>query len=109
MFRRIIRLAGVTRGDEDRQRNIKMFGCKDIGSFALVREPNNFYDKNAIRVEVGEYLLGYIPRGHAKDLAPLMDEGRTFTAFFVSRNEDPSHMTVGLTVRIEEYPSQEAA
>jgi len=61
MFKRIIRLAGVTRGDEDRQKNIRMFGCKDIGSYALVREPNNSADPNAIKVQVGEYLLGYVP------------------------------------------------
>jgi HIRAN domain len=109
MFRRIIRLAGVTRGDEDRQRNIKMFGSRDIGSFALVREPDNSFDPNAIRVQVGEYLLGYVPRGHAAELAPLMDSGRRFIAIFVCRNEHPLHKTVGLTVRIEECPLQKAA
>jgi hypothetical protein len=109
MFRRIIRLAGVTRGDEDRQRNIKMFGCRDIGSYALVREPKNPFDPNAIRVELGEYLLGYIPRADARELAPLMDSGRRFIAYFVCRNEHPLYKTVGLTVRIEEVPYQEAA
>ena len=109
MFKRIIRLAGVTRGNEDRQKNIKMFGCKDIGTFALAREPNNPYDPNAIRVELGEYLLGYVPRADAKELAPMMDTGRRFIAFFVSRNEHPRYKTIGLTVSIEEIPSQEAA
>jgi hypothetical protein len=109
MFQRIIRLAGVTRGDEDRQKNIKVFGCEDIGSYALVREPHNTYDPNAIRVEVAGCLLGYVPKEHAKDLAPLMDQGRQFMAFFVSRNEHSLHRTVGLTVRIEEYPCQDAA
>ena len=109
MFKRIIRLVGVTRGDEDRQKNVKMFGSKEIGSFALVREPENPYDPNAIRVQVGEYMLGYIPRADAKDLAPLMDGGRRFIAFFVSRNEHPCYETIGLTVRIEEVPYQEAA
>jgi hypothetical protein len=109
MFKRTIRLAGVTRGDEDRQKNIKMFGCKDIGSYALVSEPNNTFDPNAIRVEVGEYLLGYVPKEHATDLAPLVENGRRFIAYFVCRNEHPLHKTVGLTVRIEECPYQEAA
>jgi hypothetical protein len=109
MFKKVIRLAGVTRGDEDRQRNVRMFGCKDIGSYALVREPNNLHDPNAIRVEVGEYLLGYVPKEHAADLAPLMDSGRRFIAYFVCRNEHPLHNTVGLTVRIEEVPYLEAA
>jgi len=109
MFKRIIRLAGVTRGDEDRQKNIRMFGCKDVGSYALVREPNNSADPNAIKVQVGEYLLGYVPRADAKDIAPMMDSGRSFIAYFVSRNEHPDYDTVGLTVRIEECPYQEAA
>lgn len=109
MFKRVIRLAGVTRGHEDRQKNIKMFGCRAVGSYALVREPDNSYDPNAIRVELGEYLLGYVPKGHAAELAPLMDEGRRFIAYFVSRNEHPLYKTLGLTVRIEECPLQDAA
>jgi len=109
MFRRIIRLAGVTRGDEDRQKNIRMFGCKDIGSYELVREPDNSADPNAIKVQVGEYLLGYVPRADAKDIAPMMDSGRSFIAYFVSRNEHPRYETIGLTVSIEECPYQEAA
>ena len=107
MFQKVIKVKGVT--FKDAQRNVKMFGSKDIGSFALVREQNNPYDQNAIRVQLGEYLLGYVPRADAKELAPMMDTGRRFIAFFVSRNEHPRYKTIGLTVRIEEIPSQEAA
>jgi hypothetical protein len=108
MFQRIIKLVGVT--FKDAQNNIMTFGCKDIGSYSLVREPDNPYDPNAIRVALaGIVFLGYVPREVAKELAPLMDEGRSFMAFFVSRNEHPFHGTVGLTVRIEECPCQEAA
>ena len=109
MFKREIKLAGVTKGDEDRQKNIRMFGCEAIGSYALVREPDNPFDPNAIRVELAGYLLGYVPRAYAKELAPLMDEGRQFIAIFVSCNEHPLFDTVGLTVRIEECSYQEAA
>jgi hypothetical protein len=38
-----------------------------------------------------------------------MDDGKIFMAFFVNRNEHPFHDTVGLTVKIEEYPLQAAA
>jgi single-stranded-DNA-specific exonuclease len=103
----IIKLAGVT--IDDAQENIKKFGCRDIGSFALVREPNNPHDPNAIRVEIGGLYLGYVPRHIAKDLAPQMDDGKIFMAFFVNRNEHPFHDTVGLAVKIEEYPFQAAA
>ena len=103
----IIKLAGVTVGDA--QENIKKFGCRDIGSFALVREPDNPHDPNAIRVELAGLYLGYVPRYIAKDLAPQMDAGRNLFALFVSRNEHPFHDTVGLTVKIVEYPLQAAA
>ena len=101
------RLAGVT--IDDAQENIKKFGCRDIGSFALVREPDNPHDPNAVRVELTGLYLGYVPRYIAKDLAPQMDAGRNLIALFVSRNEHPLFDTLGLTVKIEEYPFQAAA
>jgi hypothetical protein len=107
MKRHIIKLVGVTVGDA--QENIKKFGCRDIGSFALVREPDNPHDPNAIRVELAGLYLGYVPRHIAKDLAPQMDAGRNLIALFVSRNEHSLFDTLGLTVKIEEYPFQAAA
>ena len=102
------KLAGVI--VKDAQENIKTFGCEDIGSYALVREPDNEHDPNAIRVALaGVIYMGYIPRHIAKDLAPQLDAGRNFIAQFVSLNEHPCHDTVGLTVRIVEYPCQMAA
>jgi len=98
---KIVRLTGVTY--DDVQENIKMFGCKDIGTFALVREPDNTYDKNAIRVAIGDKKLGYIPKAIARDLAPEMDAGKDFLALFVKRTESPYHDTVGLMVKIVEY------
>ena len=103
MQKRVIRLAGVTYGDA--QQNIRRFGSRDIGSYRLVREPENPHDPNAIRVELAELFLGYIPRDLAKNLAPLMDAGRSFLALFVNRNESPFHDTVGLTVEIVETPT----
>jgi hypothetical protein len=38
-----------------------------------------------------------------------MDEGKRFIALFVKRNEHQFHDTVGLTVKIVEYPIQAAA
>ena len=102
-----IKLVGVKVGDA--QENIKKFGCRDIGSFRLVREPENPHDPNAIRVEVAGKYLGHIPKDKAKELAPQMDAGKNLFALFVSRNEHPFHDTVGLTVKIVEYPYQAAA
>ena len=99
-----VKLAGVSFGDA--QDNIKQFGCQDIGSYALIREPDNPHDPNAIRVSLGGvWHMGYIPSGLAAELAPIMDAGRIFDAEFVCVNEFPPHERVGLTVRIAEISS----
>ena len=96
-----IKLAGVSYGDA--QKNIKQFGCIDIMTYALIREPENPHDPNAIRVSLFDlFFMGYVPGYIAKDLAPVMDSGRSFLAFFVQRNESPYHDTVGMTVKIVE-------
>ena len=95
------KLAGVSFGDA--QQNIKQFGCEDIGSYVLIREPDNPHDPDAIKVSLaGIWFMGYVPKNIAKDLAPMMDAGREFDVEFVCRNEYPPHERVGLTVRIVE-------
>jgi len=102
----ITKLAGVTFGGA--QENIKTFGNKDIGSYALVREPDNPHDPNAIRVALfGEIFMGYVPKEIAKDLAPLMDDGRSFMAFFVKLNLPRYEGPIGLTVEIREMDGKE--
>jgi HIRAN domain len=44
-------------------------------SLTLRREPTNPADKNAILVMYGQYALGYLPRGLASSIAPMMDNG----------------------------------
>lgn len=41
----------------------------------LVREPTNKYDANAVMVCFGKRQIGYLPRGLAAEVAPLMDKG----------------------------------
>ena len=95
------RLTGVT--FDDCQANIRKWGCPDIGTYALVREPENPHDPNAVRVSLfGIYEMGYLPRWLAKDIAPQMDVGRAFIAEFVCRNEYGAYENIGLTVRIVE-------
>lgn len=80
MFKPITtKLAGVSFGDA--QENIKKFGCQDIGSYALIREPDNSHDANAIKVSLFDiWFMGYVPKVIAKDIAPMMDAGRMFDA-----------------------------
>ena len=46
----------------------------------LVREPDNPYDANAVRVEWRGRKLGYVPRAENPALAWAMDRGETVTA-----------------------------
>ena len=102
MFQSITtKLSGVSFGNA--QENIRKFGCRDIMTYALIREPENIHDPNAIKVCLFDiFFLGYVPKHIAKNLAPLMDSGRTFLAIFVQRNESVYHETVGMTVKIVE-------
>ena len=96
-----IRLSGVSYGDA--QQNIKKWGCRDIGTYALVREPDNPHDTNAVSVALfGHFFMGYIPKDVAAQLAPLMDAERRFIAEFVGVNKHPYHDVVGFTVKIVE-------
>jgi hypothetical protein len=102
MFKPIItKLAGVS--FDDCQANIKYWGCADIATFSVDREPDNPYDPNAVCVSLfGLHKLGYLPKAVAQRIAPLMDTGRSFLAEFVCRNECAPHDRVGMTVRIVE-------
>lgn len=95
-----VKLAGVSFAGA--QENIKAFGSPDTHWLALVREPGNAHDPNAIRVVEPscERYVGYIPRKMAEELAPLMDAGRRLAARFVCLNRHPRHARIGLTVRI---------
>ena len=101
MHPKIIKLAGVSYGAC--QENIKMYAGPGVGDFELIREPDNPHDHKAIRVALfGHFKLGYIPRQIARELAPLMDSGRSFVAEYQFRNQSPYHDQLGLSVKIKE-------
>ena len=103
-FPLIVKLKGVSFNNA--QDNIKIFAKPEIRWFAMVREPDNPDDKNAIRVALfGLFFMGYIPKDVAAQLAPLMDSGRVFDAEYLYVARHPSHETVGFAVRIVEAPS----
>lgn len=45
-------------------------------STSLVPEPDNMYDPNAIRVEVGGILIGYIPKQNCRQILDAMSAGK---------------------------------
>ena len=95
------RLAGVTFGS--RQHYIKEY-CRQAQKYFLVREPDNEFDPNAIRVLVSKYKadIGYIPAKKAELLAPLMDAGIELKVGFCLKLIDEKNINkpVGIVVKI---------
>lgn len=102
MNRIIVKLVGVT--FYDAQKTIK--GMRQLKSVKLemIREPENPFDSNAIRVETEGHYLGYIPKWEAGILADKIDAGFKFDISVIRKNESQYHRTVGLTVEIIEVP-----
>jgi len=69
---------------------------------SLVRDPENSYDKNAIRVEWGEYLVGYIPRTCNQELAAYLTKGAQCIATVVESyvSEDGVLSSLAIDVRL---------
>jgi hypothetical protein len=57
---------------------------------ALVREPDNPHDRNAVRVEWRGRKLGYVPRAENAALAWAMDRGETVTARISRLRDHPN-------------------
>lgn len=69
--------------DEDTGRQVAL-----AETLALLREPENPYDHDAIAVLLADRKVGYIPRRHNAVLARLMDAGKHLRAR-VERVPDP--------------------
>jgi hypothetical protein len=94
------KLAGVSFGNC--QENIKLYSYPSFSTYEMTREIGNPYDPNAVRVGVGPYMMGYLPRTVSRVIAPLMDTGTDFIAEHVEVNKCWRYEMVGLTVRIIE-------
>jgi hypothetical protein len=60
-------------------------------ALALIREPDNKHDRNAIRVEWNGHQLGYVPRAQNRAVAAAMDAGDRLSARVssLSDNKNP--------------------
>ncbi len=68
---------GTTQGD----RQAAISRCVRREQLQFVREPENPYDKNAVRIRrLNGEDLGYVPRNNAAELAPKMDAGQQIRA-----------------------------
>lgn len=52
-------------------------------ALTLIREPDNRYDANAVRVEWQGHKIGYVPRRENADVARFMDRGQALQARIV--------------------------
>ena len=68
----------------------------------LVREPDNPYDDNAIRVdsEIGEHKIGYVPRADAAELARQLDAGFCCVGIIADIDRDRGEIFADLYKRI---------
>lgn len=81
-FATYTKVVGVTKNNDEGQPIQTILPTLDeCGSLTFVREPNNPYDSNAIKVICEYQHIGYIKADLAKDLAPLMDSGRKLTGY----------------------------
>ena len=82
-----IRVSGVTYGQRQKAlEHLKKYKAEDI-SIQLIHESDNQFDRNAVQVVAtvknkGSYCMGYLPRGLAMFIAPLLICGDTVTAVY---------------------------
>ena len=72
-------------------------------ALALVREPDNAHDADAIAVHLDGRKVGYVPRRHNTVLARLLDAGKCLQARVVGLNdpEDGPRVDVRVVVEME--------
>ena len=56
-------------------------------SLALMREPNNSHDTNAVAVYYQNHKLGYVPQGENSAIAQMLDRGERLKATITQLSE----------------------
>ena len=82
-------------------------GAKDVAAnssdatpFRLEREPDNQFDTYAIMVLVEDMHIGYIERGQAAWISPLLDEGATAVPEFDRLETHGNNVHPVLTIHV---------
>jgi hypothetical protein len=69
----------------------KFWGDLRVGDeLALIREPGNSHDPNAVRVEWRGQMLGYLPRAENRAVAAEMDRGTRVAGRIARLREHPN-------------------
>lgn len=84
-------------------------GAKDVAAamteatpIVLEPEPENQFDAYAIKVLVGDMHIGYIERGQAAWITPLLEEGAAATAVLTHHEEVKNNIHPILTIEVED-------
>lgn len=82
-------------------------GAKDVAAamseatpITLEREPDNQFDAYAIKVLIENFHIGYIERGQAAWISPLMDDGDEAAATFTHHEEVKNNLHPILTIEV---------
>lgn len=103
----IITVAGAAHyntSSENAKRQDIIKGLSIGNLLALVREPHNPVDTNAIRVVADDGTIGYVPKRVAAAIASDMDQGARLSAMVV-KIHDPTKLygIVNVDVEVIEY------
>jgi hypothetical protein len=94
-----LRVVGVAGAGRHHAEAIESDAVAPGSALELRRDAGNEHDPNAIAVHAGGAQVGWVPREVAAELAPELDEGRTWSALVLREQRrsprDPRH---GLTM-----------
>ena len=98
-------VAGVTfhdEGEKHPQEVIRSLITSKNKTLYLIREPNNPYDKSAVKViTVYGKKVGYLPKDLAKIVGPEMDKGERFFTIFRGVTGGGNNKRLGLNIHIK--------
>lgn len=57
-------------------------------NLALIPEPSNKFDPNAIKVEYRQAMIGYIPKKHSSEVAAMIEVGKELECVLTKLNKD---------------------
>ena len=74
----------------------------------LVREPTNGFDPNAIQVWIDGKRVGYLPKGDAAELAPIIDVGEITHTIAIPESSRADSFMGGGVCKIQEHKAMHA-
>lgn len=96
----VTKVVGVTKNNDNGQPiQAILSSLSEDSDFLLVREPNNTYDPNAIKVIADYQHIGYIKAELAQQLAPIMDKGNNPKVEFLGITGG-GHKNYGCNIKI---------